>query len=131
MCTKIDIELKENKRIIFHEETLFLEYSEKPDNDKFHPKPSAPINKDRKLYVLQIYKVVLRNGSFYQGILYSNRKSFAARIENKDKEVIYHDNMEIISTDYMDEFGVQIGIFLGENKMDVIKKAQQIVRKNK
>ena len=55
---------------------------------------------------------------FYQGILYNDRKIFAA----------YHD---IISTDYMDEFGVQNAIFLGENKMGVIKKAQEFVRKNK
>jgi len=129
MCSKINIELKENERIIIHEENVFLEYSKKPGDDKFHPKPSAPINKDRKIYLLQIYKVVLRNGSFYQGILYSDeRKSLLVEIEKRDKNV---DNMKIISTDYMDEFGRQGGIFLGENKTDLIIKAQKFVRTNK
>lgn len=130
MNTTNNFDLQEWERIIIHEETVFLEFSEKPGGDEFHPKPSNLINDDRKLHVLQIYKVILRNGFYYQGILYSNRKSFAARIEKKGKEVIYHDKMEIISSDYMDEFGVQKKIILGDSKLDVIKKAQKFVRKS-
>ncbi len=116
--------LKEENRVIVHEENIFLEKGKFDRKEDFHPKPSVGINAERSLMVMEVFAIISQGVQFYKGIVYdSSRKVVVVKTDkNNDGSESYSEHRDILGCSYMSEFGKQITAYGGNTKTEIIEK---------
>lgn len=116
--------LKAQNRIVFHEGSMFLEKGKFDRSEDFHPKPSATLNAERTLIVMEIFTIISQGAISYKGIVFNNLLKASANKskKNSDGSISYSEQRDILHCGYMSEYGRQVCTYGGNTKQEIIEK---------